>query len=109
MRAFFHAFAAPFRALADPDGRRAWALIFMAGGAFTMTVYAAVALWLVRKNPGYAFSLGIAAHVTIVLVLTGFVGLLVKRTVKVSDGKRVLDISDAGDATEAIVAPPNPS
>lgn len=106
---FFHALGAPFRVLMDPDGRRAWALLLAAGGGIMMTVYAAVALWLVRAHPAYVFSLGLAAHLSIIFVLTGFLGLLIKRALKASDGKRTLEISDAGDATEAIVVPPNPS
>jgi hypothetical protein len=97
MRAFFHALGAPFRALLDPEGRRAWALILLAGGGFMMTAYAIAALYFVRKNPAYVFTLGLAAHVSIVLVLTGFAGLLIKRTIKVAAGDRVLDISDQPD------------
>lgn len=100
--AFFRALGSPFRALQDPEGRRAWALALMAGGAVMMTAYATLALWLVRAHPAYVFSLGLAAHLSIVLVLTGFVGLLVKRAIKVQDGNRTLDISD-------IAAPPDPS
>jgi hypothetical protein len=60
--AFFSALATPFRALADPEGRRGWALMLMAGCGVSMTVFAAFALWIVRNNPNYAFYMGLAAH-----------------------------------------------
>lgn len=94
---FFRALGTPFRVLMDPEGRRAWALLLAAGGGMMMTTYASVALWLVRKSPAYVFSLGLFAHISIIFVLTGFLGLLIKRTLKVSDGKRVIDISDQTD------------
>lgn len=102
--AFFHVLGTPFRILMDPEGRRAWALLLAAGGGMMMTTYAAVALWLVRKSPAYVFSLGLVAHISIIFVLTGFLGLLIKRALKASDGKRTIEISDQGDVNATVAS-----
>lgn len=91
------ALGAPWRAikaLRDPDGRRGAALLFMAGGGASMTGYAGYALWLVRNRPDYAFYLGLAALALIGIVLTGFAGLLIKRTIKGSMFGNSFEISD---------------
>ena len=81
-------------ALADPEGRRGAALLFMAAGGVAMTGYATYALWLVRGRPDYAFYLGLSAMVLIAIVLTGFAGLLIKRTIKGSVLGNSFEISD---------------
>ena len=81
-------------ALADPEGRRGAALLFMAAGGVAMTGYAAYALWLVRSRPDYAFYLGLSAMALIAIVLTGFAGLLIKRTIKGSVLGNSFEISD---------------
>ena len=58
-----------------------------------MTVYAASALWLVRVWPQYTFWLGAGAMVNIMLVFTGIMALLVKRSLVLS--KTELKIIDA--------------
>lgn len=98
----FSAIGAAIAALKDPDGRRAWALALLAGGGASMTAYAGAALYLERDHPAYVFSLGLAAHLSIVIVLTGFAGLLIKRTIKAGDGKRSLEISDQSEAAPAV-------
>jgi uncharacterized membrane protein YadS len=59
-----------------------------------MTGYGAYALWLVRGRPDYAFYLGLSAMVLIAIVLTGFAGLLIKRTIKGSVLGNSFEISD---------------
>jgi len=86
----------------SPDGRRAMALLFLAGGGIAMTGYAGWSLWMVRTVPQYAFYLGLAAHVSILVVLTGFAGLLVKRMLKASIVGSSFEASDAAD-------PPSPT
>lgn len=81
-------------ALRDPEGRRGAALLFLAGGGLSMTGYAGYALWLVRERPDYAFRLGIGALILIAIVLTGFAGLLIKRTIKGSVLGSSFEISD---------------
>jgi hypothetical protein len=66
------------------DTRRDWALIILAGGGMVMTVFAAFVLYLVHGNEKYAFYLGLAAMLQVLLVLTGLMGLLVKRTISIS-------------------------
>ena len=81
-------------ALADPEGRRGAALLFMAAGGVAITGYGAYALWLVRGRPDYAFYLGLSAMVLIAIVLTGFAGLLIKRTIKGTVLGNSFEISD---------------
>ena len=82
--------------LLTPDGRRAAALLFMLGGGIAMTIYAAWALYFVRAEPSYVLALGIAAHVAILVVLTGFAGLLVKRMIKGKFAGGEFEASDTG-------------
>jgi hypothetical protein len=71
---------------------KAWALALLGGGGVAMTGYAAYALWLVREKPAYAFQLGAGSLVLVGVVLTGFAGLLIRRTIRVNrDG---IEISD---------------
>lgn len=80
-----------------PDGRRAVALLFLAGGGIAMTAYAGWSLWMVRAVAQYAFWLGLAAHVSILVVLTGFAGLLVKRMLKANVAGASFEANDQGD------------
>lgn len=74
------------------DRRRDWGLALLAGGGMAMTFFAAAALFLVRNQATYAFYLGLAALALVGVVLTGFAGLLVKRTLRISrDGMEVTD------------------
>ncbi len=80
------------------DRRRDWGLLFLAGGGIAMTVYAAAALYLVRTVAALAFWLGMAAMALVGVVLTGFAGLVVKRTLRIGrDGLEVADIVPGGD------------
>lgn len=87
--------------IVDPvasDRRRNWGLILLAGGGMAMTAYAAYALWLVKDHADYAFYLGLSAMGLVGIVLTGFAGLLVKRTVRLSkDGFEVTDQGSNSD------------
>lgn len=79
------------------DRRRDWGLMFLAGGGVAMTVFAGAALYLVRGEPDFAFYLGVGALMLIGIVLTGFAGLLVKRTIRVNGpGGMSGEISDHG-------------
>lgn len=69
--------------LKSSDRRRDWGLLFLAGGGVAMTAYAAYALWLVRDRADFAFYLGAGALLLVGIVLTGFAGLLVKRTIRI--------------------------
>lgn len=78
-----------------PDGRRAWAFLALLGGCAVMTVFAAIGVYIVRNDSGLSFWLAIAAHVQIMLGLTGFTALFVKRTIKA--GKDGVEIEDKDD------------
>ena len=85
------------------DVRRDWALIVVTGGGMAMTAYAAAALWLVRIWPTYVFWLGAGAMATIMLVFTGILGLLVKRSLSLSKTElKIADYIDKDDAQEAV-------
>ena len=84
------------KTLLTPDGRRAAALLFMLGGGMAMTVYAGFALYWVKNEPSYVLTLGLAAHGAILVVLTGFAGLLVKRMIKASVAGQSFEASDTG-------------
>lgn len=77
------------------EGRRAAAIIFMAAGGAVMTAYAFVALWMVASIPAYVFWLGLASHVSVLTILTGFAGLLVKRMLKAGVGTAMIEINDS--------------
>ena len=99
--------------LMNPDGRRAAAFMALLGAAMIFTVYAAVVLYLVRGFAGLAFWLGIAAHLQIAIITTGFIALFVKRTLAVTkDGITVNDstteVSTLTTTTVATQTPPVP-
>lgn len=74
------------------DGRRAAAFAAILGGCVTMTLFAAAGVYLVSGNAKYSFWLAIAAHVQILVGLTAFSALFVKRTIKA--GRDGVEISD---------------
>jgi hypothetical protein len=78
-----------------PDGRRAWAFLALLGGSIVMTVFAAIGVYIVRKDSGLSFWLAMAAHVQIIVGMTGFGALLYKRTIKA--GRDGVEISDQGE------------
>jgi hypothetical protein len=93
-----------FRQLLNAEGRRAWALALLSGAGMTMTLYAIAALILVRTNVTYVLYLGLAAHVAIFVVITGFAGLIVKRTLTARIAGNELSASDLPDpASKAAV------
>jgi hypothetical protein len=81
--------------LKTPDGRRAAAFAAILGGCVVMTLFAAAGVYLVSGNARYSFWLAIAAHVQIIVGLTAFSALFVKRTIKA--GKDGVEISDQAD------------
>ena len=78
-----------------PDGRRAWAFLALLGGSIVMTVFAAIGVYIVRKDSGLSFWLAMAAHVQIIVGMTGFGALLYKRTIKA--GRDGVEISDQAE------------
>jgi hypothetical protein len=84
--------------LFDTEGRRAWAFLSMLLGCGIMTSFAAVAMLLVHKDPDYVFYLGLAAHVQVLVALTGFTAMFVKRDISVTkDGANIKDLGDSKD------------
>jgi hypothetical protein len=82
--------------LTTPDGRRAAAFAALLGGCGVMTIFAAVGVYIVAGNAKYSFYLALAAHVQILLGLTAFTALFVKRNLSL--GKEGVSITDQPDA-----------
>ena len=76
-----------------PSGRRAAAFMALLGGCVCMTAFAAVGVYLARGNASHTFYLALAAHAQIMLGLTAFTALFVKRNLSV--GKDGVKIEDA--------------
>ncbi len=53
-----------------PDGRRAWSFAAIVGGSCVMTIFAAVAVYLVSGHVMYSLILGLAAHFQILVGMT---------------------------------------
>jgi hypothetical protein len=85
--------------LEKSDRRKDLALVIVTVGAIVMTVYASVVLWMVRAFPGLAFWMGLSAMLIVMLVLTGILGLLVKRNFVISRGQ--IEISDHEEVEES--------
>lgn len=69
--------------LASAELRRNWALWIITGGGMAMSVYAAVALFLIKED-SYIFYLALAAMVNIFVLFGGIASLLVKRTLSIT-------------------------
>lgn len=83
--------------LLSSDGRKAAAFLAVLFGCIVMTLYAAAVLALVRGNARYAFWLGMAAHLHVLLGLTAFAAMLVKRSIKAGrEGIEIVDETDDG-------------
>jgi hypothetical protein len=98
---------AAFCALLTEEGRKGWAVIIAFGCGVSMTAYAVAALWLVRGKPLLAFWLGLAAMFIILLVITAFTGLLIKRSIggSVSREGGSFNIVDEDAAAKAPTTP----
>jgi hypothetical protein len=82
----------PHPSLASHDGRRAWAFAALLGGCVVMTLFAAIGVYLVRGDVRLSFWLALAAHAQILVGLTMFGALFVRRTIKV--GREGIELSD---------------
>jgi|DEB3_MinimDraft_2_1074329.scaffolds.fasta_scaffold50724_2 hypothetical protein len=83
--------------LTTPDGRRAAAFAAILGGCFTMTVFAAFGVYIVRKDAGLSFWLALAAHAQITLGLSAFTALFVKRSISVGKDGVTIEDKQKGD------------
>ena len=83
----------------ETNERKNFSMWMMFGGAITFTLFAAASLYLVRDYPDWAFWLGIAAHIQIITIMTGYIAQLVKR--RIVAGKDGVTIEDTS-STETI-------
>ena len=79
--------------LGTPDGRKHGAFLAILGGCVTMTILAAVGVYLVSGNAKYSFYLALAAHAQVLIGLTAFSAHLIKRTLKA--GRDGIEITDS--------------
>lgn len=83
--------------ITNADGRRAWAFAAIVGGCITMTLFAAVGVWIVSGDARLSFYLALAAHVQILVGMTAL-GWLMGRKLSVEVGKDGAKISDQGES-----------
>ncbi|CAB4152444.1 hypothetical protein UFOVP616_14 [uncultured Caudovirales phage] len=76
------------------NGRRAAAFGALIGGCAIMTIFAAIGVYLVKGNAAYSFYLALAAHAQIMLGLTAFTALFIRRSIKA--GRDGIEITDTG-------------
>lgn len=96
--------------VAKADRRRDWALVILAGGGMTMTLYSIAVLYMSQSEVKYVFYLGVLAMLQIFVVFTGLLGLLVKRNLTISRAGITVsdfdpdkdDLIPRGDAIEAV-------
>lgn len=80
------------------DGRRALSFLAILGGCITMTVFAAVGVWLVSGNAEYSLYLALAAHGQILVGMTAL-GWQMGRRVQIKGGKDGLEVNDSGESS----------
>jgi hypothetical protein len=99
-------------ALTTEDGRKGWAMLAALGCSFVMTGIALWAMWLVRTSASLSFTLGLAAMVIIVVVITGLMWLLgVRRDTEINlkDGTvKTSDSTVARAAAGSVEVPTSP-
>jgi hypothetical protein len=79
----------------DTPERRAWAFAAILGGCIVMTLFAAVGVYLTRRDAQLAFYLALAAHAQILVGMTALAALLVRRTIRA--GRDGFEISDQAE------------
>lgn len=77
-------------------GQKALAFVAVWLGCIVMTILAAIAVYLVRRDVAASLTLGLAAHAQIALGLAVFGAHFVRRTIKA--GRDGIEIADAVDA-----------
>jgi hypothetical protein len=111
-RSFFEWVHLALCALTTEDGRKGWAMLAALGCSFVMTGIALWAMWLVRTSASLSFTLGLAAMVIIVVVITGLMWLLgVRRDTEINlkDGTvKTSDSTVARAAAGSVEVPTSP-
>lgn len=92
--------------IGTPEGRRAGAFAAILGGCITMTVFAAVGVYIVSGNARYSFYLALAAHLQVLIGLTAFSAQLIKRTIRA--GRDGFEIRDDVQQVEVVNTPSQP-
>jgi hypothetical protein len=99
---FFRTIGGAIRTLMTVEGRQAWAMGLLAGGAMSHTVILVSVTVALKDRPGFLFWIAVGCELIISMVLFSFGSLLVKRSVVVAlgEGKKIefLDHSDAATA-----------
>lgn len=85
------------------DRRRDWALWIVTVSGLIFTCYSIWALWMIRDVPGFVFWLGLAAMAQVLVVITGIMALLVKRSIVLSKTEvKFVDSPDRDQTIEGI-------
>lgn len=85
------------------DIRRYLAILFSAGGSITLTIMLGVMVWLLSAQAAYLFWISIGLLVLVGLHQTGFISLLVKRSIIVSKDEIQIVDSQVGDKDSGLV------
>ncbi len=86
--------------LGTSEGRKASAFAALLGACIIFTIFAAVGVYLVSGIAKYSYYLALAAHAQIMIGLTAFTALFVRRTIKI--GRDGVDFSNAADSAEKV-------
>lgn len=90
------------------DVRRYLAIIFSAGGSITLTALLTWIIILLQGNAGFLFWIALGLLVLIGLHQTGFISLLVKRSIIVSKNEVQIVDRQPGDKDSGLVHPEPP-
>lgn len=84
----------------ETNERKNLAIWMMFGGSLIFTGISGLALWMLASNATYVFYLALAAHLQILVIMTGFTALLVKRRISVNkDGASIEDSTNDSSTT----------
>lgn len=79
----------------ETNQRKNIALLMMFGGAMIFTLYLLVTLYLLREDLSAIYWLAVFAHMQLLVILSGFTALLVKRRIQVNkDGIVINDTKE---------------
>lgn len=85
------------------DIRRYLAILFSAGGSITLTAMLGVLIWLLAAQTAYLFWISIGLLVLVGLHQTGFISLLVKRSIIISKDEVQIVDRQTGDTDSGLV------
>ena len=76
------------------DVRRYLAIFFMAGGSMSFTLLLGWCIFLLSAHAGFIFWIAIGCLIVILLMQTGFVALLAKRSITINHKEGTIEVRD---------------